>query len=61
MSDKAFSKVLRGLQEAGAFLEGERKDYKVTVPPTVDVKSIRKKLNMTQARSPTTSVSASPR
>lgn len=49
MSEKAFSKVLRGLQEAGAFLEGERKGYKVTVPPTVDVKSIRKKLNMTQA------------
>jgi putative transcriptional regulator len=49
MSEKAFSKLMRGLEEAKAYMEGEREDYKVTVPPSVDVKSIRKGLNMTQA------------
>lgn len=49
MSGKAFEKVMRGLGEAKTFLEGEREGYKVTVPPTVDVKSIRNGLKMTQA------------
>ena len=49
MSEKAFDKVLRGLKEAQAYTDGQHQGYKVTVPPTVDVKSIRKKLNMTQA------------
>ena len=49
MSEKAFSKIMRGLQEAKAYIEGEREGYKVTVPASVDVKSIRKGLNMTQA------------
>ena len=49
MSEKAFSKVMRGLHEAKAYVEGEREGYKVTVPPSVDVKGIRKSLNMTQA------------
>lgn len=49
MSGKAFSKIMRGLEETKAYMEGEREGYKVTVPPSVDVKSIRKKLNMTQA------------
>ena len=49
MSEKAFSKMMRGLKEAKAFMEGEREGYKVTVPPSVDVKSIRKGLRMTQA------------
>ena len=49
MSGKAFSKLLRGFEEAKAYMEGERDGYKVTVPPSVDVKSIRKGLNMTQA------------
>ncbi len=48
MSKKAFSKVMRGLEEAKAYMEGKREGYKVTVPPTVDVKSIRKGLQMTQ-------------
>ncbi len=50
MSEKAFSKVMRGLKETQAYVEGERQGYKVTVPPTVDVKSIRKGLKMTQAK-----------
>ena len=42
MSENAFSKIMRGLKEAKAYLEGERQGYKVTVPASVDVKSIRK-------------------
>ncbi len=49
MSEKAFSKIMQGLQEAKEYMEGEREGYKVTVPPAVDVKSIRKQLKMTQA------------
>ncbi len=49
MSEKAFSKIMQGLKEAKAYMEGEREGYKVTVPPAVDVKSIRKGLKMTQA------------
>lgn len=49
MSVKTFDKLMRGLEEAKAYMDGEREGYKVTVPPTVDVKSIRKGLNMTQA------------
>jgi putative transcriptional regulator len=50
MSEKAFSKVMRGLTETQAYMDGERQGYKVTVPPSVDVKSIRKGLKMTQAK-----------
>ncbi len=32
MSEKAFSKLMRGLEEAKAYMEGEREGYKVTVP-----------------------------
>jgi putative transcriptional regulator len=49
MSNKAFSKIMRGLEEAKAYTNGEREGYKVTVPPSIDVKSIRKELHMTQA------------
>lgn len=49
MSGTAFEKVMRGLGEAKAYMQGERQDYKVTVPPSVDVKSIRRGLKMTQA------------
>ena len=49
MSEKALSKIMQGLEEAKAYMEGERQGFKVTVPPVVDVRSIRKGLNMTQA------------
>jgi putative transcriptional regulator len=49
MSGKPFDKVMRGLEEAKAYVEGERAGYKVTVPSAVDVRSIRKGLRMTQA------------
>jgi len=35
MSEKAFAKIMRDLEAAKAYLEGERTGYKVTVPPSV--------------------------
>ncbi len=49
MSKSAFNKIMQGLKEAHAYENGEREGYKVTVPPTVNVKTIRKQLKMTQA------------
>jgi putative transcriptional regulator len=46
----AFEELMTGLDEVKAFLAGERKGFKAHVPHKVDVKSIRNKLNMTQAR-----------
>jgi putative transcriptional regulator len=45
-----FERLMAGLDEVDAFLAGERKDFKVHVPEEVDVKSIRHRLKMTQAR-----------
>jgi putative transcriptional regulator len=45
-----FGDMMTGLDEVEAFLAGEKVGYKVTLPADVDVKSIRKRLNMTQAR-----------
>jgi putative transcriptional regulator len=39
-----------GLDEVDAFLAGETGGHKVTLPAEVDVKSIRKRLKMTQSR-----------
>jgi len=33
MSEKAFTKLMRGLEEAKAYMEVERESHKVTVPP----------------------------
>ncbi len=45
-----FEDMMAGLGEVNAFLAGETVGYKVSVPADVDVKEIRKRLNMTQAR-----------
>jgi putative transcriptional regulator len=45
-----FNDLMNGLDEVEAFLAGQTAGYKVSVPANVDVKSIRKRLNMTQAR-----------
>src|SRR5579871_3133314 len=45
-----FEDLKQGLAEVDAFLGGEQDGYKVTVPAQVDVKSIRKGLNLTQAK-----------
>lgn len=47
---KMFEDMKRGLEEVNAFLAGESAGYKVILPAEVDVKSIRKRLKMTQAR-----------
>jgi putative transcriptional regulator len=45
-----FNDLMTGLDEVDAFLSGQRAGYRVTLPEEVDVKGIRKKLKMTQAR-----------
>jgi putative transcriptional regulator len=45
-----FQDLKQGLNEVEAFLAGQKEGYKVTVPSQVDVKNIRKGLNLTQAR-----------
>ncbi len=47
---KMFEDMKRGLEEVNAFLAGESAGYRVTVPAEINVKSIRKRLKMTQAR-----------
>ena len=41
---------MNALDEVDAFLAGETTGYKVNLPAEVDVKGIRKRLKMTQAR-----------
>ena len=45
-----FEDLMTGLDEVDAFLAGEKAGYKVSLPEDVDVKNIRKRLKMTQAR-----------
>lgn len=45
-----FGDLKKGLGEIDAYLGGKRDGYRVTIPPQVDVKHIRKALHMTQAR-----------
>jgi putative transcriptional regulator len=45
-----FKDMMNGLDEVEAFLSGETAGYRVNVPAEVDVKGIRKRLKMTQAR-----------
>ena len=47
---KLFRDLMTGLEEIDAFLSGNTQGAKVTLPTEVDVKRIRKNLNMTQAR-----------
>lgn len=45
-----FNDLMNGLDEVDAFLAGKTDGYKVNLPEEVDVKGIRKRLKMTQAR-----------
>ncbi len=45
-----FEDMMTGLEEVDAFLAGKTSGYRVTLPAEVDVKAIRKRLNMTQSR-----------
>jgi putative transcriptional regulator len=50
MSKKVFEDLKAGLEEAIAFADGtaDRRKYRVHIPPEIDVRAIRKKLNLTQ-------------
>ena len=45
-----FQRMMDGLNDVEAFLAGEQEGFKVHVPQEVDVKAIRNRLGMTQAR-----------
>jgi len=46
----AFEKMMRGLDEVEAYMDGKLEGYRVHVPVDVDVKEIRGQLQMTQAK-----------
>jgi putative transcriptional regulator len=43
-----FGEMAQGVAEARAYIEGERKGYEVTLPETVDVRGLRKRLRLSQ-------------
>src|SRR3984893_12413419 len=45
-----FERMMDGLNDVEAFLAGEQEGFKAHVPQEVDVKAIRNRLGMTQAR-----------
>jgi putative transcriptional regulator len=45
-----FEQMMDGLNDVAAFLAGEQEGFKAHVPQEVDVKAIRNRLGMTQAR-----------
>ena len=47
---KFFEEMAQGTAEARAYMKGERKGYKVTLPETVDVRELRKRLHLSQGR-----------
>lgn len=48
MTKKAFDKIAEGLKEALAVARGDKKPFRLHVPPEIDVRSIRAKLNLKQ-------------
>ena len=50
MTTTMFEDMMSGLDEVDALLAGKTAGYKVALPAAVDVKPIRKRLKMTQAR-----------
>ncbi|ORE89996.1 XRE family transcriptional regulator [Aurantimonas sp. 22II-16-19i] len=48
MSKKAFDKIAQGLSEAIAITKGEMKPAKLHLPDEIDVRSLRRRLGMTQ-------------
>ena len=45
-----FEQMMDGLNDVGAFLSGEQEGFKAYVPQEVDVRAIRNRLGMTQAK-----------
>jgi len=50
MTKRAFDKIASGLKDAVAITKGkaDRKTYRVHIPPSIDVKAIRKTTGLTQ-------------
>ena len=50
MSKRAFGRIMQGIEEARAYLEGtaDKGRYRVHVPEKVDVKRIRRRLGLSQ-------------
>ena len=50
MTKRAFDKIMEGLDQARAYLDGtaDKRRYRVHVPAKVDVKKIRKRLGLSQ-------------
>ena len=50
MSKRAFDKIMQGLKEAEAYLDGtaDKSRYRVHVPAEVNVKKIRRRLGLSQ-------------
>jgi putative transcriptional regulator len=50
MSKRAFSKIMQGIEEAGAYLDGtaDKRSYRVHVPEKVNVRKIRTRLGLSQ-------------
>ncbi len=50
MSKRAFDKIMQGIREAGAYLDGsaDKSRYRVHIPAEVNVKKIRRRLGLSQ-------------
>jgi putative transcriptional regulator len=50
MTKRAFNKIMEGLDQARAYLDGtaDKRSYRVHVPENVDVKKIRGRLGLSQ-------------
>ena len=50
MSKRAFNKIMQGIEEARAYLDGtaDKRRYRVHVPEKVDVRKIRTRLGLSQ-------------
>ena len=50
MSKRAFNKIMQGVEEARAYLEGmaDKRLYRVHVPQKIDVRRIRTRLGLSQ-------------
>jgi putative transcriptional regulator len=47
---KLSEEMVQGTADARAYMEGERKGFKVTLPEAIDVRGLRKRLRLSQGR-----------
>ena len=47
---KLFEEMAQGTAEARAYMDGDRQGYKVTLPESIDVRALRRKLHFSQGR-----------